>query len=262
MKDKENTRRNFLKKMFAVTVVAATCPHVALGTIEPTFDKHGDKKLKTSFYISLKQYPALIPVWGYIRIAVPDPGFWFPDLIIIHLPKEKYGLEFAAINEICPHEGNKVSDPNPEHPEHWIRCPAHGTLFEPDGTYIDGPAAQDLETFTVIIINEETISIELPFTDVELDDNNSKDLFYMRQNIPNPAYGNTSIDYGVEKSSNIVIEIFDNTGAFVDKPVSSYHGAGHYTFNYNTRTLSSGIYLYKMTVENRGVVSRKMIVRN
>jgi nitrite reductase/ring-hydroxylating ferredoxin subunit len=261
MNNISNTRRNFIKKMLTATILTVTCPHVVLGKIEPKLKSKGDKLLGL-YEISLKDYPQLKEMWASIKMKVNyDKGYiegFFANIIVTHVPKEIYDVDYTCMYDMCPHEGFPIETLNPI--SHDFECTGHGTLFEADGTYKEGPAAQDLEVFEVFYDDEDTLSIEIPRYIVGVEDD-ATNLFYLEQNMPNPVSTTTSISYGVEKSAFVSIVLYSLSGKETMKIVNKYHLPGHYDININLQGLSPGVYIYKLTVDSDTPIVRKLIKR-
>lgn len=79
------------------------------------------------------------------------------------------------------------------------------------------------------------------------------------QNFPNPFNPTTSITYHVPHSSDIRLSVYDMLGREVAVIVNGVVGAGSHTVNFDARSLSSGMYIYRLQAGSQ-VVTRKMTV--
>ncbi|SMO54865.1 DUF7133 domain-containing protein [Gracilimonas mengyeensis] len=68
----------------------------------------------------------------------------------------------------------------------------------------------------------------------------------LKQNYPNPFNPVTTIEYSLQKSETVTLEVFDALGRKVATLVDSYQSAGQYQVDFNASKLSSGIYLYRL----------------
>jgi glucose/arabinose dehydrogenase len=69
------------------------------------------------------------------------------------------------------------------------------------------------------------------------------------QNYPNPATGNTQIDYSVEKNAIVTITLIDVTGRTIRTLLNTQVQAGKHTLEVNDLSaLSTGSYFYKMEI--------------
>ena len=91
-----------------------------------------------------------------------------------------------------------------------------------------------------------------------INDKTVKDL-KLNQNSPNPFNGNTSIDYFINESSNVVVEISDITGKKVMSIDEGKKQQGSHTLIINADKLESGVYFYTFSA-NENHLTRKMNV--
>jgi len=71
--------------------------------------------------------------------------------------------------------------------------------------------------------------------------------FSLSQNYPNPFNPSTQIAYAVPKESKVTLEIFDILGRKVATLVNGVMQPGFYTANFNASSMSSGIYIYRLS---------------
>ena len=71
--------------------------------------------------------------------------------------------------------------------------------------------------------------------------------FALEQNYPNPFNPATHIRYAVPQASPVRLEVFDMLGRLVAVLVDEQKAAGTYEVVFDASSLSSGVYLYKMT---------------
>lgn len=102
-------------------------------------------------------------------------------------------------------------------------------------------------------------------TKVEKTDNIIPNTFKLEQNYPNPFNPETSIQYSVVSTQNVVLKVFDVLGDEVAVLVNEEQSAGTYQVNFNTqlttnnKQLSSGIYFYQLRAGDF-VQTKKMIL--
>jgi nitrite reductase/ring-hydroxylating ferredoxin subunit len=261
--------------MLTASIVTAFCPHKLLGRITPELKRKGNSILGL-YAISLNQYPVLKNLWGSVRIEIPNKywrdGFFAP-IIITHVPKKIYDVDYTCIYTICPHRGKIVGnlsiyfdDENiPIEQKYKFVCDGHGSVFNPDGSFFDGPAnGLDLTHYYVMYDGDDTLTMEIPGLISNISDiiDLSNKIYYLNQNEPNPADKLTMLRYGIEKADYINISIYTLMGKEILNPVNSFHKAGHYSFSLDTSQLPAGIYLCKMVAGEFEPIIRKMIVRH
>ena len=72
----------------------------------------------------------------------------------------------------------------------------------------------------------------------------------LRQNYPNPFNPTTSISYDLAESGKIRLEIFDLTGRQVSLLIDKQMPAGRHQVYFDASGLSSGVYIYRLHVQN------------
>ena len=101
----------------------------------------------------------------------------------------------------------------------------------------------------------------------EGDDPNSPEIpkvYGLFQNYPNPFNPETTISYNLKKAGNVLLEVYDIKGRKMRTLVNEYQDIGHHKSIWNCeddkqRTVSSGVYFYKLQAGNYSSV-RKMIL--
>ncbi len=83
--------------------------------------------------------------------------------------------------------------------------------------------------------------------------------FALYQNYPNPFNPTTSISYRLSADSYVLLKVYNVLGEEVRTLVNENKKAGVYTFNFDSRGLSNGVYLYRITAGKNSEV-KKMIV--
>jgi len=79
------------------------------------------------------------------------------------------------------------------------------------------------------------------------------------QNFPNPFNGQTVIRFSLHVGSDITISLFDLLGREVRTVAQGFYGAGSYSVSVSSESLSSGMYVYRMS-GNKFLYTRSMIV--
>lgn len=86
----------------------------------------------------------------------------------------------------------------------------------------------------------------------------------LRQNVPNPVRGSTSIEYALPRESDMSLRIYDVTGRVVRTLANGLRPAGLSTASWDGRdesgaVLSSGIYYYRLSSAD-GTLTRRLTV--
>ncbi len=79
------------------------------------------------------------------------------------------------------------------------------------------------------------------------------------QNFPNPFNSSTIIRYSIPKQEQVTLKIYDQLGRIITILVNDIQNAGEHQIEFNTESLSSGVYFYTLQV-NGFFASRKMLL--
>jgi hypothetical protein len=83
--------------------------------------------------------------------------------------------------------------------------------------------------------------------------------FVLMQNYPNPFNPGTTISYQLPQDGLVSLKVYDVLGNEIASLINEVKTAGLHEVNFDASNFSSGIYLYKLTVNNF-TATRKMIV--
>ena len=94
---------------------------------------------------------------------------------------------------------------------------------------------------------------------VSVRETNTLNSYYLYQNYPNPFNPSTMINFKVGEPGLVLIKIYNVLGVEVAALVNEYKNSGNYSADFNALNLSSGVYLYSLSVNNF-TQTRKMIL--
>ena len=83
--------------------------------------------------------------------------------------------------------------------------------------------------------------------------------FNLKQNYPNPFNGETIIEFEISIADFYKFEIYNLLGKKIEEVFYNKYTPGNYSVNYNSKDLSSGIYIYRISSE-RFSLSKKFIL--
>ncbi len=115
-----------------------------------------------------------------------------------------------------------------------------GTLANPENR----------STYNFVITNDPSVNVKNEVI---------PDGYFLSQNYPNPFNPSTKINYGVKESGNVTLKVYNILGVEVATLVNGYQPAGSYEATLNGLKLSSGVYIYSLSV-NGFRQTRKMIL--
>jgi hypothetical protein len=102
--------------------------------------------------------------------------------------------------------------------------------------------------------------VQLTGTVTSVKENNSIPSGYsLSQNYPNPFNPTTIIRYQIPKEGLVTIKLYDVVGKEIRTLVNAHQTPGNYSYNINASRLASGIYIYKINVNNF-TQSKKMVL--
>jgi hypothetical protein len=90
--------------------------------------------------------------------------------------------------------------------------------------------------------------------------------FKLNQNYPNPFNPSTKITYSIPKQSRVLLKVYDALGKEVSEIVDDVKNAGSYEVDFSTTggdvsSLSSGVYLYRITAGQFSLVRKMLLVK-
>lgn len=100
------------------------------------------------------------------------------------------------------------------------------------------------------------------YTDVCEDcDNLLPSSYSINQNYPNPFNPSTKISYSIKENGMVNLTIYNILGQQVMTLVNEVQSAGVHSVQFNASSLSSGMYLYKISVNDFYAVKKMMLVK-
>jgi phosphatidylserine/phosphatidylglycerophosphate/cardiolipin synthase-like enzyme len=102
-------------------------------------------------------------------------------------------------------------------------------------------------------------SDQIDITDVQKEGDNIPAEFSLAQNYPNPFNPATTIKFSIPKAGMVEISIYDVLGREVKELYNDFTSAGTFTIQFNADGLASGMYIYRLKIDNFNI-SKKMIL--
>jgi len=85
--------------------------------------------------------------------------------------------------------------------------------------------------------------------------------YLLSQNYPNPFNPSTSINYSMPKAGFVSLKVYDILGREVANLVNQYKQAGNYIVDFNASAFTSGMYFYKLEVNDFVSVKKMVLVK-
>ncbi len=99
------------------------------------------------------------------------------------------------------------------------------------------------------IMNSNPFGIGL-YTDEKLIQTNNPENYLLYQNYPNPFNSSTIIKFQLSHKSFVTIKVYDITGKEISTLISTTKQPGTYAISFNAENYPSGVYFYKMIVQD------------
>lgn len=87
------------------------------------------------------------------------------------------------------------------------------------------------------------------------------DKFELSQNYPNPFNASTKIDFSLNEAGHAKLEIFDILGNKIDQLVNGELGPGSYSYIWKASQRSSGVFFYRLTLDNVAKTGRMTLLK-
>jgi len=85
--------------------------------------------------------------------------------------------------------------------------------------------------------------------------------YTLQQNYPNPFNPATRIDYSLAKRGSVTLKVYNVVGQEVATLFSGVQEAGRYEASFDAKTLSSGVYLYRLQAGNTTITKKMMLLK-
>ncbi|MCW8804049.1 MAG: T9SS type A sorting domain-containing protein, partial [Ignavibacteriaceae bacterium] len=87
------------------------------------------------------------------------------------------------------------------------------------------------------------------------------DDFKLFNNYPNPFNPVTNIEFDVLRNSFVDLKVYDIQGREVSVLVTKQLPAGHYKVSFNAEDLTSGIYFYKILMDEFYAIKKMVLMK-
>lgn len=85
--------------------------------------------------------------------------------------------------------------------------------------------------------------------------------YSLSQNYPNPFNPKTIISYSIPDDGFVTLKVFDITGRVVIQLVNQFQKSGEYSFVFDGINLPSGVYFYKIHVNNYTEIRKMLLIK-
>lgn len=105
----------------------------------------------------------------------------------------------------------------------------------------------------------ERVALYAPLTGIEDGIATVVDKFSLSQNYPNPFNPTTTIEYSLQKTADVTLDVFNVTGQKVATLVQGRKAAGQYNVSFDAANFASGIYFYTLKAADV-TITKKMVL--
>jgi hypothetical protein len=85
--------------------------------------------------------------------------------------------------------------------------------------------------------------------------------FALQQNYPNPFNPSTRIAYSLPSKGFVKLQVYSITGQLVKTIVQAQQEAGYYTADFSAADMSSGVYMYILSVDTKTIVKKMLLMK-
>ena len=130
-----------------------------------------------------------------------------------------------------------------------------------DSLKVEWPSGID-QYFTNVPVNRN-ITITENGTLISVNETGTETVkdFKLFQNYPNPFNPVTRIKYQISRKSAVLLQIFDSLGNKIETLVNEIQPEGEYEKEFSANGLASGIYYFKITVNNTGETKSMILIK-
>lgn len=84
--------------------------------------------------------------------------------------------------------------------------------------------------------------------------------YVLLQNYPNPFNPSTNIQFSIHKTAQVKLEVFNIVGQKVATLYDGQKAAGSYVVSWDSKDLASGVYFYRLSVDDQVVATKKALL--
>lgn len=122
-------------------------------------------------------------------------------------------------------------------------------IWDKSGAFAPGEGTPLPSTLTGLTTSVKELNSNIP--------NN----FDLSQNYPNPFNPSTIINFSLNETSNIVLRIYDVSGALVETLVDKEMSAGNYSVTWDASNFAAGVYFYKLMANEKLAINKMVLLK-
>ena len=84
---------------------------------------------------------------------------------------------------------------------------------------------------------------------------------FLNQNYPNPFNPSTIIEFGLDETANVVLELYDILGRKVQTLINDQRSPGRYQTRFDAKAFASGVYFYRLQANGEIFIKRMTFIK-
>ncbi|HSL90845.1 MAG TPA: T9SS type A sorting domain-containing protein [Ignavibacteriaceae bacterium] len=130
------------------------------------------------------------------------------------------------------------------------------TINAPNNYVVSYTAWEDITDGKIGILGRKCLTDFL-----SVDNNMLIPSFHLHQNYPNPFNPATNIRYNLTERGVVIIKVFDLLGNELKTLINEEQNAGEYNIDFDASGFSSGVYFYRMQINNSFQTKKMVLIR-
>jgi hypothetical protein len=123
------------------------------------------------------------------------------------------------------------------------------------------PESIDIHKTELLVLHNSSSQpnpLRIPLNGEALEENTE---FVLDQNYPNPFNNQTTLEYAVTGTSDVLLEVYNTSGQLISTLVDSEQAEGRYEVFFDASGLASGLYLYRIIVNGEADTRKLLYVK-
>lgn len=137
------------------------------------------------------------------------------------------------------------------------------TTINANGNYFYQLKQMDIDGITSVY--QDTVKVTVDYITSILENISQEDFlpenFKLFQNYPNPFNPGTNILFTLRERSFVTLKIYSLTGEEIKTLISGRVTEGTHSIKFKPNSLPSGIYIYKLNVENNSATKKMLLIK-
>ncbi|MEJ2194927.1 MAG: aryl-sulfate sulfotransferase [Ignavibacteriaceae bacterium] len=107
----------------------------------------------------------------------------------------------------------------------------------------------------------DNVSVKEIVTSIEEENEVLVNKYFLNNNYPNPFNPTTNIEFQIADFGYVTVKVYDVLGKEVKTLIKEDLAAGNYNVDFNANNLTSGIYFYRLSVNNFNITKKMVLIK-